>query len=145
MRRISHSGLAGDFERAWRRLAGGYRLHPNMIPYKWKPGQSGNPAGSSAARRTAARDIAEGKTVHPAEQRNNPASPGTERMRRWRKRKQLGVVNVNFIVCPDVIDNLIRLGCLQETRRGERDSVEWAIIQLAGRAIAMGITRARGQ
>jgi hypothetical protein len=141
MRRISHSRLAGDFERAWRRLAGGYRLHPNMIPYKWKPGQSGNPAGSSAARRDAANGLV---APQPAKRRDEPPSPGTERMRRWRKRKQLGVVNVNFIVCPDVIDDLIRLGWLQETRRGERDSVEWAIIQLAERAIAMGITRARG-
>jgi hypothetical protein len=81
-RLASHSeirpfGLSCVDERSLRaRTApGGYRLHSKTIPHKWRPGQSGNPAGSSAARRTAARGLTSEATKQVPKPRSNP-SPG---------------------------------------------------------------------
>ena len=59
----------------------------------WKPGQSGNPAGVSKAYAEAMREIS---------MRSRELSLGAERTRRWRQKRQQGVMVVSFDVAPDM-------------------------------------------
>ena len=88
----------------------------------WKPGQSGNPAGVSKAYAEAMREM----SMRPVE-----LSLGAERTRRWRERRQQGVVVVSFDVAPDVTARLICLGWLDATRRGDKEAIATAFIELA--------------
>src|SRR5712671_4146921 len=58
-------------------------LHPAMRARMWKPGESGNPAGVSKAYAEAVREMS---------MRARELSLGAERTRRWRERRQQGVV-----------------------------------------------------
>jgi hypothetical protein len=102
------------------------RLHPAMRARMWKPGQSGNPSGVSKAYAEAMREL----SMQPIE-----LSPGAERTRRWRQKRQQGVVVVSVNVPPDVIAKLIRLGRLPATGRGDKEAIATALLKLADKAI----------
>src|ERR1700738_1127160 len=78
-------------------------LHPAMRARMWKPGQSGNPAGVSKAYAERCGKCRCGRGSRPL---------GAERTRRWREKRQQGVVVVSFDVAPDVTGKLIRFGWL---------------------------------
>jgi len=109
------------------------RLHPAMVERMWKPGQSGNPSGVSKAYAEAMREM----SVLPIE-----LSPGAERTRRWRERRQQGVVVVHLDVAPDVAGRLVSLGWLDASRRGDREAIATALIELAEKATELEITPA---
>ena len=96
----------------------------------WKPGQSGNPAGVSKA-------YAEAMSMRARE-----LSLGAERTRRWRQRRQHGLVVVSFDVAPDVTGKLVHLGWLDATKRGDKEAIATALIELAGRATELEVTPA---
>jgi hypothetical protein len=98
-------------------------LHPAMRARMWKPGQSGNPSGVRKA--------------YPVE-----LSSGAERTRRWRERRRQGVVVVSFDVAPDVTARLIRSGWLDATKRGDKEAIATALIELAGKATELEVTPA---
>jgi hypothetical protein len=110
------------------------RLHPAMVERMWKPGESGNPAGVSKAYAEATREMAM-QTVAP--------SPGAERTRRWRRKRQQGVVVVSFDVAPDVTAKLIRSGWLDANKCGDKEAIARALIELAEKAAALEIPPAR--
>ncbi len=58
-------------------------------------------------------------------------SPGAERTRRWRGRRQQGVVVVSFDVAPDVTGKLVHLGWLDPNKRGDKEAIATAFIELA--------------
>jgi hypothetical protein len=66
-------------------------------------------------------------------------SRSAERMRRARNRKRQGAAMVNFLIGADAVRSLIELGWLVPERRGDRDAVRSAVIQLAARALALRI------
>jgi hypothetical protein len=98
----------------------------------WRPGQSGNPLGrrafSEATRET---------TKQPVE-----LSAGAERTRRWRERKEQGVVVVRADVAQDMVAKLIRFGWLDEAKFGDKEAIATALIELARRAIELEVTSA---
>ena len=102
------------------------QLHPAMRERMWKPGQSGNPSGVSKAYAEAMRGI----STELVE-----VSPGAERTRRWRHRKQHGHVVVSLDVPPAFTDELIRLGWLPASRRGDKNAIAVAFAELIARAI----------
>src|SRR6266446_6953114 len=69
-------------------------------------------------------------------------SLGAERTRRWRQRRQHGLVVVSFDVAPDITAELIRLGWLDATKRGDKEAIATALIELAGRATELEVTPA---
>ncbi len=99
----------------------------------WKPGQSGNPAGVSKAYAEAMREISV---------RSGELSLGAERTRRWRQKRQQGVSVVRLDVAPDITTKLIRFGWLDASRRGDREAIATALIELARRATELEITPA---
>ena len=99
----------------------------------WKPGESGNPAGVSKAYAEAMREMS---------MRSRELSLGAERTRRWRRRRQHGLVVVSFDVAPDITAELIRLGWLDATKRGDKEAIATALIELAGRATELEVTPA---
>jgi hypothetical protein len=101
-------------------------LHPAMRARMWKPGQSGNPAGVSKAYAEAVRQLC----------------LGAERTRRWRERRQQGVVVVSFDVAPDVTGKLIRFGWLDPNKRDDKEAIARALIELARRATELEVTPA---
>ncbi len=114
----------------WQSLRPQPGLHPAMRARMWKPGQSGNPAGVSKA-------YAEAMSMRARE-----LSLGAERTRRWRQRRQHGLVVVSFDVAPDITAELIRLGWLDATKRGDKEAIATALIELAGRATELEVTPA---
>ena len=94
----------------------------------WKPGQSGNPSGVSTMREMSMQPVA--------------LSPGAERTRRWRHKRRQGVVVVSFDVTRDVTGKLVRLGWLDATKRGDKDAIATALIELAGKATELEVTPA---
>src|SRR6267143_1471238 len=90
-------------------------LHPAMRARMWKPGQSGNPAGISKAYAEAMREMS---------MRARELSLGAERTRRWRRRRQHGLVVVSFDVAPDVTGKLIRFGWLDPNKRDDKKATE---------------------
>ena len=101
-------------------------LHPAMRARMWKPGQSGNPAGVSKAYAEAVRQL----------------SLGAERTRRWRQKRQQGVVVVSFDVAPDVTGKLIRFGWLDPNKRGDKEAIATALVELAEKATELEVTLA---
>jgi hypothetical protein len=95
------------------------------------PGQSGNPAGVSEAYLEMMREISV---------RSRELSLGAERTRRWRHKRQQGVSVVRLDVAPDITTKLIRLGWLDASRRGDREAIATALIELARRATELEIT-----
>jgi hypothetical protein len=71
----------------WQSLRPQPGLHPAMRARMWKPGQSGNPAGVSKAYAEAMREMS---------LRARELSFGAARTRRWRQRRQHGLVVVSF-------------------------------------------------
>jgi len=69
-------------------------------------------------------------------------SPGAERTRRWREKRQQGIVVVSFDVAPDVIGKLIRFGWLDATKRGDKEAIATAFIELVERAAELAVTPA---
>jgi hypothetical protein len=124
------------FSRAyWDMIGGRPGLHPAMRARMWKPGQSGNPSGLSKACADPTGEI----SMQPV-----ALSPGAERTRRWRERRQQGVLVVSFDVAPDVTGKLIRFGWLDATKRGDKEAIAAAFIELAERATELALTPASG-
>ena len=92
----------------------------------WKPGQSGNPAGVSKAYAEAVRQL----------------SLGAERTRRWRQRRRQGVTVVRLDVAPDITAKLIGLGWLDATKRGDKEAIATALIEVTGKATELEMTPA---
>jgi hypothetical protein len=125
------------FSRAYWELIGRRPgLHPAMRARMWQPGQSGNPAGVSKAYAEAMREMS---------LRARELSLGAERTRRWRQKREQGVVVVSFDVAPDVTAKLIRLGWLDENKRGDKKAIATALIELAEKAAALEIPPARSR
>src|SRR5258708_13073764 len=101
-------------------------LHPAMRARMWKPGESGNPAGVSKAYAMRAREL----------------SLGAERTRRWRQRRQHGLVVVSFDVAPDVTAKVVHLGLLDPNKPGDKEAIAMALIELAGSATELEVTPA---
>ena len=108
-------------------------LHPAMRARMWKPGQSGNPAGVSKAHAEAVREMS---------MRARVLSLGAERTRRWRQKRRQGVTVVRLDVAPDITAKLIGLGWLDATKRGDKEAIATALIELAGRATELEVTPA---
>jgi len=108
-------------------------LHPAMRARMWKPGQSGNPAGVSKAYAEAMREIS---------MRARELSLGAERTRRWREKRQQGVVVVSFDVAPDVTGKLIRFGWLDPNKRDDKEAIARALVELAEKATELEVTPA---
>jgi hypothetical protein len=102
------------------------QLHPAMQERMWKPGQSGNPAGVSKAYLEAMREMASQPVA---------LSPGAERTRRWRSRKQNGLVVVSLEVSADFTDKLIRLGWLDAAKRTDKKAIAAALLGVVETAI----------
>ena len=98
----------------------------------WRPGQSGNPAGISKAYAEAMREMS---------MRARELSLGAERTRRWRWKRQHGLVVVSFDVAPDVTGKLVHLGWLDATRRGDKEAIATAFIELAENVAELEIKR----
>jgi hypothetical protein len=94
----------------------------------WKPGQSGNPSGVSRVYAEAMEEMSMQPTA------------GAERTRRWRQRGRNGFVVVSLEVATDAVNDLVRLGWLDATRRSSREAVTSALIQLAKTAFKVGVT-----
>jgi len=92
----------------------------------WKPGESGNPSGVSKAYAMRAREL----------------SLGAERTRRWRQKRQQGVVVVSFDVAPDVTGKLIRFGWLDPNKRDDKEAIARALVELAEKATELEVTPA---
>jgi hypothetical protein len=99
----------------------------------WKPGQSGNPAGVSKAYAEAMREMS---------MRSVELSLGAERTRRWRERRRQGVVVVSFDVAPNVTAKLIRFGWLDPNKRGDKEAIATAFVELAEKATELEVTPA---
>src|SRR6202045_775825 len=108
-------------------------LHPAMRARMWEPGQSGNPAGVSKAYAEAMREIS---------MRSRELSLGAERTRRWREKRQQGVVVVTFDVAPNITGELVRFGWLDATKRGDKEAVSTALIELAEKATELEVSPA---
>jgi hypothetical protein len=134
---LSMSKRFPEFSRLfWQSLRPQPGLHPAMRARMWKPGQSGNPAGVSKAYAEAMRKMAM-QPVAP--------SPGAERTRRWRRKRQQGVVVVTFDVAPNITGELVRSGWLDENKRGDKKAIATALIELAEKAVALEIPPARSR
>ena len=92
----------------------------------WKPGESGNPAGVSKAYAEAVRQLC----------------LGAERTRRWREKRRQGVTVVRLDVAPDITAKLIGLGWLDATKRGDKEAIVTALIELAEKATELEVTPA---
>ena len=99
----------------------------------WKPGESGNPAGVNKAC---------GEVMPEMAMQTVGLSPGAERTRRWREKRQQGVVVVTFDVAPNITDELVRVGWLDATKRGDKKAIATAFIKLAEKAIELEVTPA---
>src|SRR6266481_3521754 len=106
----------------WQSLRPQPGLHPAMRARMWKPGESGNPAGVSKAYAEAIRETS---------MRSRELSLGAERTRRWRWKRQHGLVVVSFDVAPDVTGKLVHLGWLDPNKRGDKEAIATAFIELA--------------
>ena len=99
----------------------------------WKPGESGNPAGVSKAYAEAIREMS---------MRSRQLRLGAERTRRWRETRQHGLVVVSFDVAPDVTGKSVHLGWLDATKRGDKEAIARALIELAEKATELEVTKA---
>jgi hypothetical protein len=109
------------------------QLHPAMRERMWQPGQSGNPSGVSKAYAEAMREMSK----RPVE-----LSPGAERTRRWREKRQRGVVVVSVDVAQDIVAKFIRFGWLDEAKCGDKEAIATVLIELARRATELEATSA---
>ena len=96
----------------------------------WKPGQSGNPAGVSKAYAEAMREMS---------LRSEELCLGAERTRRWRQKRRQGVTVVRLDVARDITAKLIGLGWLDATKRGDKEAIATALIEVAGKATELEI------
>ena len=68
-------------------------------------------------------------------------SPGAERTRKSRERRRRGGVLVEFEVVGTALDQLIELGWLPANSRCDKGAITSALIELADRALAVGVQR----
>jgi len=68
-------------------------------------------------------------------QRARSTSPAAKRMRRYRKRRRSGIRCVRISLDVTEIDDLIRLGHLQEERREDAEALQTAVLSLVYRAL----------
>ena len=68
-------------------------------------------------------------------------SPGAERTRKSRERRRRGGVLVEFEVVGTALDQLIELGWLPAHSRNNKSAITNALIELADRALAVGVQR----
>jgi hypothetical protein len=66
-------------------------------------------------------------------------SPGAERTRKSRERRKRGGVLIEFEVVGTALDQLIALGWLPANGRGDKAAITTALIELADRALAVGL------
>jgi hypothetical protein len=91
----------------------------------WQPGESGNPSGVSKAYAEATREV----SMRPIE-----LSPGAERTRRWRERKQQDVMVVSVAVAQNIVAKLIDVGLLEEAKFGDKEAIATALLEFVKRA-----------
>jgi hypothetical protein len=98
------------------------------------PGRGSRPQrGRSKAYAEAMREIS---------MRARELSLGAERTRRWRQKRQQGVVVVSFDVAPDVTGKLIRFGWLDPNKRDDKEAIARALVELAEKATELEVTPA---
>ena len=71
----------------------------------------------------------------------NATSPAAERTRRSRERRRRGGVLISFEVVGAALDQLIELGWLPAHSRNDKSAITSALIELADRALAVGLRR----
>jgi hypothetical protein len=76
-----------------------------------------------------------------SEQRRLNPSPGAERTRRARLRKQSGVLVVSVEAAPDLTAGLIHLGWLDAAMAGDKKAIAAALLRLGEAAIGLGVAR----
>jgi hypothetical protein len=64
-------------------------------------------------------------------------TPGAARQRRYRARQRRGAVRIEFEILPSALAALVAGGWLDPERRGDRDAVRRAIVQIARRALEL--------
>ena len=69
------------------------------------------------------------------------ASPGAERTRRSRERRRRGGVLIEFEVVGTALERLIELDWLPANSRNNKSAITNALIELADRALAVGVQR----
>jgi hypothetical protein len=65
-----------------------------------------------------------------------PVSATARRQRRCRERRRRGAIVVQFAIAPGAISDLVRLGWLDDSNRGNRRAVRDAVVQFASWAIS---------
>ena len=68
-------------------------------------------------------------------------SPGAERTRRSRERRKRGGVLIEFEVVGTALERLIELDWLPANSRNDKNAITSALIELADRALAVGVQR----
>ena len=68
-------------------------------------------------------------------------SPGAERTRRCRDRRKRGGVLIEFEVVGTALERLIELDWLPANSRNDKSAITTALIELADRALAVGLQR----
>ena len=71
----------------------------------------------------------------------NATSPGAERTRRCRDRRKRGGVLIEFEVVGTALERLIELDWLPANSRNDKNAITTALIELADRALAVGLQR----
>lgn len=122
------------FNRALHEMIQPPRLHPAMRERMWKPGQSGNPTGMNMIK--AARERREA-----AEQRRLNPSPGALRTRRWKGRRESGILVASVELGPEMTAGLVRLGWLPAAGIGDKTAIAGALVRLAEASIRLGVAR----
>jgi hypothetical protein len=67
--------------------------------------------------------------------RAQPLSPVAERMRRYRKRRRLGLRSVRILLRVTTIDDMIRFGLLEESQRERPEALRAAVVHLIRQAM----------
>ena len=133
-RTVSMSRRFPEFSRMfWQSIRPQPGLHPSMRRACGNQASPGNPAGVSKAYAEAMWEMS---------MRARELSLGAERTRRWRERRQQGVVVVSFDVAPDMTGKLVHLGWLDATKRGDKEAIATAFVELAEKATELEVTPA---
>ena len=68
-------------------------------------------------------------------------TPGAERTRKFRERRRRGGVLIEFEVVGTALERLIELDWLPANSRNDKSAITSALIELADRALAVGLQR----
>jgi len=71
----------------------------------------------------------------------NATSPAAKRTRRSRDRRKRGGVLIEFEIVGTALDRLIELDWLPANSRNDKNAITSALIELADRALAVGVQR----